>query len=128
MGCGDPESCEQNLGEGQANADAKMYAGQGQEAEEARAAAVAEGQLQSALRNPYQYRNLDYDYVYRKLVGDAHSAGWDVTIAKNDLGVVIHEPGTTAQIRIMVPSKAPPGAPNSFFRLVVGKAHVNLRP
>jgi hypothetical protein len=131
--CGDPESCEQNLGDAQANADAKDYAGQGKGRAAAQAAAVAEGQLESAFANPYQYAGLDYDYTYRKLVGDARSAGWEVNIAKNGRGVEIVRPDTGGRdvLRIMAPSPgAPPGDPPAQYRIWSSRFrdHIYLTP
>jgi hypothetical protein len=91
--------------------------------------AAANETLNEALDNPSTYAGADYDTVYRKLVDAAKRAGWQIRIARNGRGITIIRPGTTNQIRVMVPSPdAPPGTPPTFYRIVVGKAHVNLRP
>jgi hypothetical protein len=92
-------------------------------------AATANQVLTDALKNPSEYAGEEYDSVYQKLVKAARQAHWDVRIARNGRGIAIIRPGTTNQIRVMAPSpNAPPGSPPSFYRIVIGSTHVNLRP
>jgi hypothetical protein len=132
--CGDPESCQEDNGTagGEIGAN-KQRAGEAREAAAARAAAIAEGQLESAFANPYQYEGLDYGYTYRKLVGDAREAGWDVNVTKNGRGVEILRPGTGGRdvLRVMAPSpNAPPGEPPAYYRIWSSRFrdHIYLSP
>jgi RHS repeat-associated protein len=102
--CGDPESCEENLGDVQANADAKEYAGQAEEREAAREAAIAGGQLESVVTNPWQYRGQGWRWVVRRLTRNANLAGWDIepTTKTLEQGVQFVKPGTGGGVKIRV--------------------------
>jgi uncharacterized protein RhaS with RHS repeats len=145
-GLGDPESNLEAMmsagavGEDTAEAQIKsggLYPGDTEQIQEARAKALslnriytsATNRLNRALTNPGRYSGKSYDYVYRSLTRAARRANWDVNIARNGRGVAIVKPGTTQQIRIMAPSPgAPAGSPPSFYRIVIGKLHINLEP
>jgi RHS repeat-associated protein len=70
--CGDPESCEQNLGAAQAEADAKEFAGKGKTL-----AAAANGTLRSWWNNIKVFNNASAKVVEHRISAEASaSSGW----------------------------------------------------
>ena len=91
--------------------------------------------LGSVLRDPYGFKNASYAQAKAVLERDARAARWRIRPTKTGLGVRLSDPKAPGvQIRIMRPSpNAPPGSPNSEYRLVVSNGrggppiHVRLK-